>query len=128
MVFGNEYCKSPDDISIDMTTAANENARKQIFDALVRFIFEGSFLAVSTFGRTANTSSGMFAELCTFPPRSGLAFVFPSTFPRVPPRLLFYYLFIYLHFGTSIMTQGANTLPPTNAGAPQTRRSSLSHC
>lgn len=33
------------------------------FDALIHFIFEGSFLALSTFGRTVNTSSGMFAEI-----------------------------------------------------------------
>ncbi|KAH9953345.1 Emopamil-binding protein [Russula dissimulans] len=33
------------------------------FDALIHFIFEGSFLALSTFGRTVNTSSGMFAEM-----------------------------------------------------------------
>ncbi|KAF8264758.1 Emopamil-binding protein [Lactarius quietus] len=33
------------------------------FDALIHFIFEGSFLALSTFGRTVNTSSGAFAEM-----------------------------------------------------------------
>jgi len=33
------------------------------FDALIHFIFEGSFIALSTFGRTVDTSSGIFAEL-----------------------------------------------------------------
>lgn len=34
-----------------------------IFDALIHFIFEGSFLWLSTFGRQVNTSTGMFAEM-----------------------------------------------------------------
>jgi len=38
----------------------------QTFDALIHFIFEGSFIALSTFGRTVDTSSGIFAELCAF--------------------------------------------------------------
>ena len=42
------------------------NAGPQIFDALIHFIFEGSFLWLSTFGRQVNTSTGMFAEMCTF--------------------------------------------------------------
>ncbi|KAH9985074.1 Emopamil-binding protein [Russula compacta] len=33
------------------------------FDALIHFIFEGSFLALSTFGRTVNTSTGVFAQM-----------------------------------------------------------------
>ncbi|KAN0118584.1 Emopamil-binding protein [Russula decolorans] len=33
------------------------------FDALIHFIFEGSFLALSTFGRTVNASSGAFAQM-----------------------------------------------------------------
>ncbi|KAH9992030.1 Emopamil-binding protein [Russula vinacea] len=33
------------------------------FDALIHFIFEGSFLALSTFGRTVNASSGVFAQM-----------------------------------------------------------------
>ncbi|KAH8825328.1 Emopamil-binding protein [Flagelloscypha sp. PMI_526] len=33
------------------------------FDALIHFIFEGSFLYLSTFGRTVNTSEGMFATM-----------------------------------------------------------------
>ncbi|KAN0127607.1 Emopamil-binding protein [Lactarius tabidus] len=33
------------------------------FDALIHFTFEGSFLALSTFGRTVNTSSGAFAQM-----------------------------------------------------------------
>ncbi|KAI0301182.1 Emopamil-binding protein [Multifurca ochricompacta] len=33
------------------------------FDALIHFIFEGSFLALSTFGRTVNASSGVFADM-----------------------------------------------------------------
>jgi hypothetical protein len=34
------------------------------FDALIHFIFEGSFLYYSTFGRTVFRGSGPFAELC----------------------------------------------------------------
>src|SRR5712671_6633587 len=41
--------------------------KKQAFDALIHFIIEGSFIALSTYGRTVNTSSGMFAEMCTLP-------------------------------------------------------------
>lgn len=37
----------------------------QAFDALIHFIFEGSFLYLSTFGREVNTSVGPFAEMCT---------------------------------------------------------------
>lgn len=33
------------------------------FDAMIRFSIEGSFLALSTFGRQVNTSTGPFAEL-----------------------------------------------------------------
>ncbi|KAH9028350.1 Emopamil-binding protein [Lactarius pseudohatsudake] len=33
------------------------------FDALIHFIFEGSFLALSTFGRTVNASPGAFAQM-----------------------------------------------------------------
>ncbi|KAI0248624.1 Emopamil-binding protein [Lactifluus subvellereus] len=33
------------------------------FDALIHFIFEGSFLALSTFGRTVNASEGPFAQM-----------------------------------------------------------------
>ncbi|KAG8698482.1 hypothetical protein FRC08_005885 [Ceratobasidium sp. 394] len=33
------------------------------FDALIHFIFEGSFLYYSTFGRTVNAGVGMFAEM-----------------------------------------------------------------
>lgn len=33
------------------------------FDALIHFVFEGSFLYYSTFGRTAQTSDGMFAAM-----------------------------------------------------------------
>ncbi|KAF5340614.1 hypothetical protein D9611_007424 [Ephemerocybe angulata] len=33
------------------------------FDALIHFIFEGSFLWLSVFGRTVNTSTGPFAEM-----------------------------------------------------------------
>ena len=36
----------------------------QAFDALIHFIFEGSFLWLSVFGRQVNTQSGPFAELC----------------------------------------------------------------
>lgn len=34
------------------------------FDALIHFIFEGSFLYHSTFGRAVFRESGPFAELC----------------------------------------------------------------
>lgn len=34
------------------------------FDALIHFSFEGSFLYLSTFGRSVNTSTGFFADLC----------------------------------------------------------------
>lgn len=34
------------------------------FDAMIHFSFEGSFLYLSTFGRSVNTSIGPFAELC----------------------------------------------------------------
>lgn len=34
------------------------------FDALIHFIFEGSFVYHSTFGRTVNTGTDMFALLC----------------------------------------------------------------
>lgn len=34
------------------------------FDALIHFSFEGSFLYLSTFGRSVNTSTGIFADLC----------------------------------------------------------------
>ena len=37
----------------------------QAFDPLIHFIFEGSFLYLSTFGREVNTSVGPFAEMCT---------------------------------------------------------------
>ncbi|KAI5121409.1 hypothetical protein M0805_003181 [Coniferiporia weirii] len=33
------------------------------FDAMIHFSFEGSFLYLSTFGRSVNTSAGPFAEL-----------------------------------------------------------------
>jgi len=33
------------------------------FDAFIHVIFEGSFIALSTFGRTVDTSTGMFAEM-----------------------------------------------------------------
>ncbi|EIM85774.1 Emopamil-binding protein [Stereum hirsutum FP-91666 SS1] len=33
------------------------------FDALIHFIFEGSFLWLSTFGRQVNTSTGPFAQM-----------------------------------------------------------------
>ncbi|KAG8214611.1 Emopamil binding protein-domain-containing protein [Butyriboletus roseoflavus] len=33
------------------------------FDALIHFFFEGSFLYLSTFGRSVNTSTGFFADL-----------------------------------------------------------------
>ncbi|THH06195.1 hypothetical protein EW145_g4250 [Phellinidium pouzarii] len=33
------------------------------FDAMIHFCFEGSFLYLSTFGRSVNTSDGPFAEL-----------------------------------------------------------------
>ncbi|KAB5595605.1 hypothetical protein CTheo_843 [Ceratobasidium theobromae] len=33
------------------------------FDALIHFIFEGSFLYYSTFGRTVNNGTGVFAEM-----------------------------------------------------------------
>ncbi|KAH0832072.1 Emopamil-binding protein [Lanmaoa asiatica] len=33
------------------------------FDALIHFSFEGSFLYLSTFGRSVNTSTGLFADL-----------------------------------------------------------------
>jgi len=33
------------------------------FDAMIHFSFEGSFLYLSTFGRSVNTSTGVFAEL-----------------------------------------------------------------
>ncbi|OSX59878.1 hypothetical protein POSPLADRAFT_1059166 [Postia placenta MAD-698-R-SB12] len=33
------------------------------FDAGIHFVFEGSFLWVSTFGRQANTGTGVFAEM-----------------------------------------------------------------
>jgi len=36
---------------------------KQTFDALIHFIFEGSFLALSTFGRTVNASESVFAQM-----------------------------------------------------------------
>lgn len=46
-----------------MHVPANEGAL-QAFDAMIHFTFEGSFLYLSTFGRTANSSVGPFAELC----------------------------------------------------------------
>lgn len=36
------------------------------FDALIHFSFEGSFLYLSTFGRSVNTSTGIFADLCEY--------------------------------------------------------------
>ncbi|RDB15246.1 Emopamil-binding protein-like [Hypsizygus marmoreus] len=33
------------------------------FDAMIHFAFEGSFLALSTFGKTVNSSKGPFAEM-----------------------------------------------------------------
>lgn len=48
----------------------------QTFDALIHFIFEGSFLALSTFGRTVNTSSGALAEMCASFSNSPLHFYF----------------------------------------------------
>jgi hypothetical protein len=38
---------------------------KQTFDAFIHVIIEGSFIALSMFGRTVDTSTGMFAEMCT---------------------------------------------------------------
>ena len=44
---------------------SNRNEQdRQAFDALIHFSFEGSFLYLSTFGRTVNSSVGPFAELC----------------------------------------------------------------
>lgn len=37
----------------------------QAFDALIHFVFEGSFLWLSVFGRQVNISTGPFAEMCT---------------------------------------------------------------
>ncbi|KAI0045682.1 hypothetical protein FA95DRAFT_94417 [Auriscalpium vulgare] len=34
-----------------------------VFDALIHFIFEGSFLWLSILGRTVNSSEGVFAEM-----------------------------------------------------------------
>ena len=36
------------------------------FDAMIHLVFEGSFLYLSTFGRTVNASTGYFAELCEY--------------------------------------------------------------
>lgn len=40
------------------------------FDALIHFSFEGSFLYLSTFGRSVNTSTGFFADICKHLPCS----------------------------------------------------------
>jgi len=37
----------------------------QIFDALIHFCYEGSWLYYSTFGRQVNTSVGPLAQMCT---------------------------------------------------------------
>lgn len=44
----------------------------QAFDALIHFVFEGSFLWYSTFGRTVNSGEGMFAVMCRSLTRSPL--------------------------------------------------------
>ena len=36
----------------------------QAFDAMIRFTYEGSWLYLSTFGRTVNGSEGPLAEMC----------------------------------------------------------------
>ena len=35
------------------------------FDALIHFLFEGSWLWLSTFGKTVNSSTGPASEMCT---------------------------------------------------------------
>lgn len=52
-----------------MTSLTNWLLRKA-FDAGIHFVFEGSFLWVSTFGRQANTGTGVFAEMCKCPQSS----------------------------------------------------------
>lgn len=47
-----------------MFCACTETGLKA-FDAMIHFSFEGSFLYLSTFGRSVNASQGPFAELCT---------------------------------------------------------------
>ena len=40
----------------------------QAFDALIHFIFEGSFLWMSVFGRQVNTQTGPLAQMCMLEP------------------------------------------------------------
>jgi len=47
------------------TTYILKSLFMQAFDALIHFVFEGSFLWLSVFGRQVNISTGPFAEMCT---------------------------------------------------------------
>lgn len=49
--------------SLQGVSETNCNSIHQAFDALIHFSFEGSFLYLSTFGRSVNASQGIFAEL-----------------------------------------------------------------
>lgn len=44
-----------------------DEALFQAFDAMIHFTYEGSWLYLSTFGRTVNGSEGPLAEMCAYP-------------------------------------------------------------
>ena len=96
-----------------MTRRKIKYKKKQAFDALIHFIIEGSFIALSTYGRTVNTSSGMFAEMCTFPPSPTHTHTF-----CLPLLILLHAIVVCV---VLTLLQGANTSRQTRAGAPPTR-------
>jgi hypothetical protein len=72
------------------------------FDALIHFIFEGSFLYYSTFGRTVFRGSGPFAELCKNPLFQPLTLHSGKNMGDVCPQLLFLFFLFYFIQGRSM--------------------------
>ena len=49
----------------------------QAFDAMIHFTLEGAFVYLSTFGRSVNTSTGVFSEMCASPCRPFFSLIRP---------------------------------------------------
>lgn len=58
---GSGWCELPFSTAVCWLTCWT-----QAFDGMIHFTFEGSFLYLSTFGRSVVTSEGPFAELCAY--------------------------------------------------------------
>lgn len=83
------------------------------FDALTHFILEGSFVYLSTFGRSVATSENAFAELCE------LTRNYTGTFVRrikLPTLVAFEVVLTRPTLFFSSITQGRSTAKPTLAG------------